>query len=255
MISTALRTQIEQIRQATRTAEEKVASADSALEAAVSAVRKEKETAEALAATRQKQITDLEAELEKSRESDMANIRTSNNFKQRWEFRGNEIAAARVKLAEIVAAKDKEIGEIKGKVTDADKSLMETRRKMGEVEKKLADVTRSEALKEGTVQRLQRELTAARSAGASPANGAAMVGLAALQASGYEDNIDIQATLQKEKETLQSRVEQLEKDLEAAKAATPAPASGDATAESADLQAKYDEVTKRLEGYDAVSHS
>jgi nucleoprotein TPR len=179
MISTALRTQIEQIRQATRTAEEKVASADSALEAAVSAVRKEKETAEALAATRQKQITDLEAELEKSRESDMANIRTSNNFKQRWEFRGNELAAARVKLAEIVAAKDKEIAEIKGKVADADKSLMETRRKMGEVEKKLADVTRSEVLKEGTVQRLQRELTAARSAGASPANVAAMVGLAA----------------------------------------------------------------------------
>lgn len=50
--------------------------------------------------------------------------------------------------------------------------------------------------------------------------------------------------MQKEKDTLQARISQLEKDVEEAKAAS--------TGGDPELKTKYDEVVKKLEGADEV---
>ena len=74
---------------------------------------------------------------------------------------------------EAIAAKDKEIEELKTRMTGLEKELEEVRSKLGETGKKLEGSQRAEALKEGTVQRLQSELAAARAQGGQAAPSAA----------------------------------------------------------------------------------
>jgi nucleoprotein TPR len=91
------------------------------------------------------------------------------NIGLNWKRRADTLQASQGGHSEAIAAKDKEIEELKARITGLEKELEEVRGKLGETEKKLEGSQRAEALKEGTVQRLQSELAAARAQGGQAA--------------------------------------------------------------------------------------
>lgn len=141
---------------------------DARLDSATIAVRTEKEATEKLAASRDEQIKTLQSELDKVREES----EKRKNIGLNWKRRADTLQASQGGHGEAIAAKDKEIEELKTRITSLEKELEEVRGKLGETEKKLEGSQRAEALKEGTVQRLQSELAAARAQGGQAAQAA-----------------------------------------------------------------------------------
>ena len=148
-ISTGLRTQIEQAREATRAAEVQIANFDARLAAATTAVRAEKEAAEA-------ELSTLKTEHEKVKQESENRYRIGIN----WKRRTDTLTEERKGLQAEMDSKDKEIAEIKEKIASLNTELESTKAKLAETEKKSGDAQRANELKDGTVQRLQTELAA-----------------------------------------------------------------------------------------------
>ena len=138
------------------------------------------------------------------------------------------------------------------------KEIEETKGKLGELERRLADSERGSQLKEGTIQRLQKEVTAARShvdaSAASESLDSAMVRALILSHYCVDKH---QTTLQDERDALQQRLSQAEKNLEEAKSASAMSAPGGnlpATTdqERREIQQRLDAVQKEKDDLDKV---
>nr|XP_031858524.1 uncharacterized protein CI109_006047 [Kwoniella shandongensis]KAA5525596.1 hypothetical protein CI109_006047 [Kwoniella shandongensis] len=235
--ATVLRTQIDQAREETRSAEKKVEDFDSRLAAATTSVRAEKEAAEALAKTRAEEITSLTAEIERLKQESDSRYRIGINWKRRADALTESQTTTQQTHGAAIAEKDKEIEEINKKIGDLNTELESTKTKLTEAE-------RVSELKENTVQRLQSELNKAQTTAGQASASPAQPDAAALTA------------LQAEKDALQEKLTQAEKDLEAAKAAAPtgaAPVPADTGAPSdaqrAELAGKVEQLEKEKEEY------
>ncbi|WVF69077.1 hypothetical protein IAT40_003851 [Kwoniella sp. CBS 6097] len=238
--ATALRSQIEQAREATRTAEKKVSDFDARLASATTSVRAEKEAADALANTRSEEIKTLQAEVERLKAESDSRYRIGINWKRRADTLTEAQTATTQTHTEAIAAKDKEIEEVKQNIENLNKEIEAHKTKIIEAEKKLAESERTAALKENTVQRLQSELNKAQSGtGAAPAPAA-----------------DNSAQIAE----LQTKLQQAEKDLDAAKAQAAASVGGAPTAsaeggaltdaERTELNAKVEQLQKEKDEVD-----
>ncbi|WVR06682.1 hypothetical protein IAU60_003714 [Kwoniella sp. DSM 27419] len=239
--ATALRSQIEQAREATRAAEQKVSDFDTRLESATKTVRSEKEIAEALANTRAEEIKSLQTEAERLKTESDNRYRIGINWKRRTDILTENQAATAAAHAEALASKDKEVEEVKQKIESLNKEIAESKGKVAEVEKKLAESERIAALKENTVQRLQSELKTAQSGGTATAP---------------------VANNQAQIAELQLKLQQAEKDLEAARAQALANAGSSETAapaaqgpvltdaERAELTTKVEQLQKEKDDGD-----
>lgn len=165
----------------------------------------------------------------------------------------NEISAASGNVAE----KEAEVIKLTTELDEAKAKITTLEGKITDLEGKVAEGEQSHKSKDAKVSQLEADLAAAQAAGAasgaiatSTADAAELVSCVDLEFSSP------QTALKTERDSLQERLTQAEKDLEAAKAAPPttdaaAPAGGD----TAELQAKVTELTQRLEEKDAVSHN
>ncbi len=142
--------------------QKRAADLDARVEAATASVRAEKDAAESIASSRSAEITSLTAELEKVRSESETRYRIGINWRQRATKLQESQTTVASEHTEAIAAKDKEIEEVNGKIAGLTKEIEETKAKIGDLEKKLADSERAGQLKEGTVKRLQSELTAAK---------------------------------------------------------------------------------------------
>lgn len=133
------------------------------MEAATASVRAEKDAADSFASSRSTELTTLNSELEKVRAESENRYRIGINWRQRATKLQETQTTTSTEHTETMVMKDKEIEEVNAKIAGLDTEIEEAKGKIGELEKKLADSERGNQLKEGTVQRLQSELTAARS--------------------------------------------------------------------------------------------
>ncbi|EIW67749.1 hypothetical protein TREMEDRAFT_64341 [Tremella mesenterica DSM 1558] len=263
--STALRTQIQQARDAARAAEKRAEEFDSRLASSISAVQSELASATSLASSRDQQLTELRSELERIKAESENRHRIGMNWKRRAEqlveeakmrlqllddqskelenirlqaseletlrSQGTELERLRSQTSEVetlrgqleelkgkskdpvsVQEKDTELEDVKKKLEGLQKELEETRVKLGEAERKLVEAERVSSLKEMTVQRLQSEMSSRVVASGGAGNGVGVEG-------------DGEA-LRAERDELQRRLIQAEKDLEVAKAAGSGVSSG-----------------------------
>ncbi|ODN74219.1 hypothetical protein L202_07665 [Cryptococcus amylolentus CBS 6039] len=232
--ATALRQQVEQARAATRDAEAKVSDFESRLAAATTSVRTEKEAADALAATRATEIATIKADLEKAQTESESRLRIGLNWKRRADNLTEQIAQNTKSQGEAAQENEK-------KAQEAEKRVKELEGEVDGLKKKVEEVERAASLKEGTIQRLQSELTSSKADQGKADQG--------------ESEVKAQlTTLQKDKKELAEKLSQAEKDLEAAKAAAstaPSTSEGAPTdAEKAELLAKIEELTKHKQDHD-----
>ncbi|ORX37030.1 hypothetical protein BD324DRAFT_650644 [Kockovaella imperatae] len=223
-----LRSQLDAAKEATAAAEKRADDIQPRIDAATAFVRAEKSAAEAQVQALTSEIATLKEELEKVKAESEKRMRIGLSHQRR----ANDMMAEKKRNEEALSSKDTEIAELTEKVGAATKELDEVKGKVAEAEKKLVDVERGSTLKDATVSRLQSELAKAQS-GASVASG---------------DSSTITA-LRTEKESLQQKLAQAEKDLAEAKAVASAAApTGQST--SSDLQARVQELEKDKEAYD-----
>ena len=135
---------------------------ESSVEASTASIRAEKDAAESLAASRSEKVTLLTSELAQVRDQSADRLRIGTN----WRQRSDDLKKAQMSLdadhAERIASKDKELGEVTAKITELRKEFEDSNTKIADLGRKLADSERGSQLKEGTVQRLQSELTSAK---------------------------------------------------------------------------------------------
>lgn len=135
---------------------------DARLATATAAVRAEKEASDALAASRAEEIETLKASLAAAEAATEKMKNIGLNWKRRTESLDTQFKAERATHQEALDAKDKELGEVEAQIEQIQGELEAARTELREGQKQLEESRRAEALKEGTVQRLQSELNAAR---------------------------------------------------------------------------------------------
>ena len=149
----------------------------SGVEAATASIRAEKDAAESLAASTSEQVTSLNSELAQVRDQSADRLRIGTNWRQRAKDLEKIQTSNDTDHTERIASKDKELGEVMANITGLRKELEDANVKIAESERKLADSERGSQLKEGTVQRLQSELTSANTrATASTSSAAPLTG-------------------------------------------------------------------------------
>lgn len=144
-------------------AQRKVQDFDSRLATATATVRAEKEASDALAASRGEEIAALQASIAAAEATAEKMKNIGLNWKRRTESLDTQFKTERASLQETIDAKDKELGEVKAEIEKLQGELEAARTELQDAQKHLEDSRRAEALKEGTVQRLQSELNTARS--------------------------------------------------------------------------------------------
>jgi nucleoprotein TPR len=102
---------------------------------ATTALRGEKDAADALAATRQEQITSLNADVEKLRAESQSRYQIGIRWKQRADALGGEVKTK----SEAMTAKEQEVTDLTIKVEELGKELESARGKITELEKKVAE--------------------------------------------------------------------------------------------------------------------
>ncbi|KAL7420443.1 Protein mlp1 [Cryptotrichosporon argae] len=218
--TTTLRQQVDHAREATRAAERRLADFDARLASETAAIRSEKEAAETLATTRATEIASLTEEVAKAKAEAEKVKQIGINWQKRARELGTQLEGE--KAAREAASKESTDGQ--GEVERLKKEIDELRAKLEEANKKVEEAKRASELKDGTISRLQVE-AAAKTAPVDTEKAAIIA----------------------ERDSLQQRLAQAEKDLEAAKAAPAAPSTETAPAEAnPELQAQLDEVTKQL---------
>ncbi|ORY31757.1 hypothetical protein BCR39DRAFT_525256 [Naematelia encephala] len=214
--ATALRTQIEEARAATRAAEQRAEDFDKRLAAATEAVRAEKDAAEALAASRATEITNLQTEVQTANKS-------AENFKSiglNWKKRTDTLHIEKATWSTTLASKDQEIASLNQKVENLTKELEGVKQSLSEAEEKLQTAKRADDLKEATVSRLQSELAAAKKVPAS----------ATAPATTSPSDEGALASLRAERDDLQKQLTQAQTELETAKSAAASTAVSTAAA-------------------------
>lgn len=136
---------------------------DSRLATATAAVRAEKEASDALAASRAEEIETLKASLASAEAATEKMKNIGLNWKRRTESLDTQYKAERTTHQEAIDAKDKELSEVRAEIERIQGELETARTELRDAQKHLEESRRAEALKEGTVQRLQSELNTARS--------------------------------------------------------------------------------------------
>lgn len=139
-------------------------------------MRAEKDAAESLAASRIDEIATLKTDLEKVKAESDNRFRIGSNWRQRATALQQAQASTATQHSDMIAAKDKELEELRGRIAGLTQEIEEAKGKISEVERSLADSERGSQLKDGTVQRLQSELKVVRNHGAGGAQPPAPAG-------------------------------------------------------------------------------
>jgi nucleoprotein TPR len=102
------------------------------VESATQSLRAEKEAADALASTRQEQITSLTADLEKSKKD----VEMKHSIGIRWKARADTLTQEARTRQTTLEEKEKAVAELTTKVEGLTKELEGSKAKIGELEKK-----------------------------------------------------------------------------------------------------------------------
>nr|ODO02371.1 nucleoprotein TPR [Cryptococcus depauperatus CBS 7855] len=198
----ALRQQIEEAHIATRAAEKMSSEFQARIESATVNLRADKEAAEALIKAHEENLVKLRAECDRHKSDSETKQRIGLNWKKRADQLLDQIA-------ETTKIHDAAMLERDNKLAEAEEKVKGVNEEIESFKKRIEELERINGLKEGTVQRLQSELTKAQS---NDGQGNDLIWLTWLW----------KTILRKEKDELAEKLVKAELSLEAAKANTEA---------------------------------
>ncbi|WVN85682.1 uncharacterized protein L203_100831 [Cryptococcus depauperatus CBS 7841] len=220
----ALRQQIEEAHIATRTAEKMSSEFQARIESATVNLRADKEAAEALIKAHEENLVKLRAECDRHKSDSETKQRIGLNWKKRADQLLDQIA-------ETTKIHDAAMLERDNKLAEAEEKVKGVNEEIESFKKRIEELERINGLKEGTVQRLQSELTKA-------------------QSNDGQGN-EFMTILRKEKDELAEKLVKAELSLEAAKANTEATVEIEGKVnnigkEKTELLGKVESLTKEI---------